>query len=78
MDVYQLKREYGRDLRFWGAVGVQQLMPFGTPEMIRNEVRRLKNELGRGGGFVLSTSKPISNPVPPVNAMAYFEAAMEK
>ena len=56
MDAYHLKREYGRDLRFWGAVGVQQLMPFGTPDAVREEVPSLKRELGRGGGFVLNTA----------------------
>ena len=77
MDVYHVKREYGRDLRLWGGVGVQKLLPFGTPEEVRSEIRRLKVELGKGGGFVLNTSKPLAYPIPVENAAAYFEAAME-
>ena len=34
-----LKREFGRDIAFYGAVSTQSTLPFGTPEDVRREVR---------------------------------------
>ncbi|MCK5672979.1 MAG: hypothetical protein KAH95_06370, partial [Spirochaetales bacterium] len=71
-DVYKVKKEYGKDLVLWGGVGVQKLMPFGTADEVKAEVRSLKKNLGKGGGFILNTAKPIAYPVPLENAAAYF------
>ena len=49
MDVYAFKREYGRDIRLWGGLGAQSTLPFGSAQDVRDETRRLKRELGRGG-----------------------------
>jgi len=76
MDVYRIKREYGADLRLWGGLGTQQLLPFGTPDAIRAEVRRLKAEMGRNGGYVFSSSKPILDDVPVENAVALLEETL--
>jgi len=75
MDVFALKREYGRDLRFWGGLGSQSTLPFGTPQQVRDETRRLKDELGRGGGYVLAPAKSFCAQVPMANIVAYFDAA---
>ena len=77
MPVYELKQRYGRDLVLWGGLGTQELLPFGTPEAIRNEARRLKRELGRGGGYIFSSSKPIMSDVPIANAVALIEASVK-
>lgn len=74
---YRTKEQYGASLRLWGGIGVQQLMPFGTPAEVRDEVLRAREELARGGGFILNTAKPIADPVPVENAVAYLNAAME-
>ena len=75
MDVYQLKNEYGRDLRLWGGVGIQKLLTFGTPEQVYSETKRLKERLGKGGGYVLAPTKPFNEAVPLENVMAYLRAA---
>ncbi len=77
MDIYELKKVYGKDLRFWGGLGVQSTLPFGTPQKVREDVQRLKRELGRGGGFVLNSAKPLDKPVPFENALAYLEEALK-
>jgi uroporphyrinogen decarboxylase len=74
MDVYEIKRRYGRDLRLWGGLGTQRLLPFGTPDEIRAEVARLRRELGGGGGYILAPAKPIMPEVPTENAVAAVEA----
>ena len=48
----------------------------GTPEEIRAEVAKLKQALGRGGGYVLSSAKPIMDDVPTENALAFIDEAM--
>ena len=75
MDVFELKRQYGRDIRMWGGLGAQSVLPFGTPDAVREETRRLKRELGRNGGFILAPAKPFGEEVPIENIAAYFEEA---
>jgi uroporphyrinogen decarboxylase len=76
-DIYAMKREYGRHITFEGGIGTQGLLPRGTPEAIRTEVGRLKRELGRDGGFIISPTKPILPDVPTENAVACVEAILE-
>lgn len=68
-----LKREYGRDLAFWGSIGVQSHLPFGTAEDVRQEVRRRMDTIGRGGGLVLAPSHVIPPEAPWENVLAFFE-----
>jgi len=74
MDVYEIKRRYGKDLRLWGGLGTQRLIPFGTPDEIRAEIGRLRRELGSGGGYILAPAKPLMPEVPTENAAAVVEA----
>jgi uroporphyrinogen decarboxylase len=74
MDVYAIKRQFGKDLRLWGGLGTQRLIPFGAPAEIRQEVARLRAELGRGGGYILAPAKPLMEEVPTQNAAAVVEA----
>lgn len=74
MDVYELKRRYGGRITFWGGLGTQRLIPFGTPAEIRREVRRLCEELGRGGGYILAPAKALQPETPTANAVAVVEA----
>ncbi len=77
MPVYEIKKRYGRDLRLWGGLGTQRLLPFGTPREIRAEVRRLKRKMGAGGGYVLTSSKPVMDEVPLENAVAFVEEVLD-
>jgi uroporphyrinogen decarboxylase len=75
MDVLALKREFGRDLAFCGGLGTQRLLPRGSPEEVRREVRRLKRELGRGGGYILEPGITLQADVPLANLLALIEEA---
>jgi len=77
MPVYEIKKRFGKNIRLWGGVGTQHLLPFGTPKEIRDEVKRMKKELGAGGGYVLSSSKPIMKEVPVENAAAFLEEVIQ-
>jgi uroporphyrinogen decarboxylase len=78
MDVYEIKRRYGRNLRLWGGLGTQQLLPFGSPEEVRREIRRLAREMGKGGGYILAPAKPLMEDVPVANAVAVIEEFARK
>jgi uroporphyrinogen decarboxylase len=78
MDVLALKREFGRDLTLCGGLGTQRLLPRGSPEEIRREVRRLKKELGRGGGYILEPGITLQADVPLPNMLAMIEEAKSK
>lgn len=75
MDLGCLKREYGRDLTFCGGLNTQQLLPGGTPEEIRQEVNRLGEEMGQGGGYILEPGITVQGDVPAENLIAAVEAA---
>ncbi len=77
-DVYAMNRAVGDRMTFEGGVGTQELLPRGTPEGIRAEIERLCDEIGRGGGFILSPTKPIMPDVPTENAVACVEAILEQ
>ena len=74
MDPYDLKRRFGGDITFWGGLGAQSTVPFGTPAEIRAVVRRLCREMGRGGGYILASAKPMEADTPVENAAAVVEA----
>jgi uroporphyrinogen decarboxylase len=78
MDTADLKKRFGNDISFWGGgCDTQRILPFGTPDEIREEVRRRIGVLAEGGGFVFSTVHNIQNEVPPENIIAMFEAFNE-
>jgi len=74
MDPGQMKRQFGDRLTFFGGVSVQSLLPRGTPQQIRDEVRRLCDTVGRGGGFILAPSHDLPGDIPLQNMVALIEA----
>jgi len=76
-DLARLKREYGRHLAFWGSIGVQSNLPFGTPADVRDEVRERMDTIGRGGGLVIAPSHVIPPETPWENVVAFFDAVEE-
>jgi uroporphyrinogen decarboxylase len=76
MDPAGLKRDFGKDIVFWGgACNPQGVLAFGTPEQVADEVRRNIDALAPGGGFVLANVHNIQNLVPPENIVAMFDTA---
>lgn len=76
-DTAKLKREFGDRLAFWGAIDTHHVLPSGTPDEVRAEVRRRIRDLGPGGGYVISPVHNIQPDVPPENVVAMYEAAFE-
>jgi uroporphyrinogen decarboxylase len=78
MDPYAIKRQYGSQLCFYGGVSVQKLLPFGTPEQIREEVRHLIAEVGRGGGFIIGPSHDMPGDIPLENLIALIDTIRDQ
>ncbi len=78
MDTKILKREFGRDLSFWGGgLDTQHILPKASPKQVKDEVKRRIDDLAPGGGFIFSQVHNIQHDVPPENIMAMWEAVQE-
>lgn len=75
MEPEMLKRRFGDRITFWGGINTQEVLPFGTPNAVRAEVRRMIGLLGESGGFVLNSVHNIQNDVPVENIIALFDEA---
>jgi len=75
MDTAELKRQFGKDLCFWGGgCDTQRVLNYGQRETIEREVARRVADLAPGGGFVFTQVHNIQPDVPPENIMAMIEA----
>jgi uroporphyrinogen decarboxylase len=78
MDPVELKREFGKELVFWGGgVDTQNVLGNGMPQAVRDHVRRNIEALAPGGGFVFATVHNTQANVPPQNFMAMWETLQE-
>ena len=69
-----IKREFGSELSFWGGgCDTQRVLPFGTPEAVKSDVKQRIEHLSPGGGFIFCTVHNIQADVPPENIMAMYE-----
>lgn len=78
MDRGRLKKQFGRNICFWGGVDEQKVLPFGSAADVRREVQEAVESLGRGGGYVLSAAHNMQPDVPPENILAMFAACREQ
>ncbi len=76
-DLKSLKAKYGDRIVFCGAVDTHRVLPFGTPDEVRQEVKRVIQALGSGGGFMLGGVHTIMNDVPAQNVLAMVDAVEE-
>jgi len=78
MDPQSLKREYGKDLVFWGGgVDTQKTLPFGTPDQVYKEVRERIEIFNQGGGFVFNAIHNMQANSPVENMLAMREAILD-
>jgi hypothetical protein len=77
MDPAYLKKAFGHKLCFHGMISTAGILAFGTPQQVRDEVRRILNIMMPGGGFALSPTHMIQSNTPVGNILAMYEAAQE-
>jgi hypothetical protein len=74
-DLATIGRHYGEPISFWGGIGTQSTMPFGTPEDVRQKVSEVQAALGTGGGLLLAPTHILEPEVPWENIEAFVVAA---
>ena len=78
MEPSKLKEQFGKNIVFWGgAIDSQHILPFASPEVVREEVRKNLAVLKPGGGYVFNNVHNLQAGVPPENIVAMYEAAYE-
>lgn len=72
-----VKEQFGDRLAFNAGLGVQSVLPFGTPDEVRKHVRQVIERLGAGGGLIIGPSHVIERDTPLENILAMLEAIDE-
>jgi uroporphyrinogen decarboxylase len=78
MEPEKIKREFGKDIVFWGGgCDTREILNLATADQVREHVRKRMDILSSGGGFVFATVHNILSDVPPENIVAAFETARD-
>jgi uroporphyrinogen decarboxylase len=77
MDSVRIKEKTAGKMALWGGIDTHVVLPKGTSEDVREEVKRKIAVYGKGGGYMLSADHNILVDVPPPNLITMFEAAAE-
>lgn len=76
-DLAALKKRFGKNIVFCGGIDTHRILPFGTIEEVRQEVKRVIQILGPGGGCMIGAVHTVMNDVPPENVLAMVDAVEE-
>jgi uroporphyrinogen decarboxylase len=76
-DLAGLKKRFGKNIIFCGGIDTHRILPTGSPEEVREEVKRVIELLGKGGGYMVASVHTIMNDVPPENVLAMVDAVEE-
>jgi len=74
MDIGLLKREFGRKICFWGAVGAQSVLARTSPEQVMAGVKRTLEIMAPGGGYIAAPCHTLTEEVPWASILAFHEA----
>ncbi|MBI4976641.1 MAG: uroporphyrinogen-III decarboxylase-like protein [Spirochaetes bacterium] len=72
MDTAALMKQYRGRLSFHGGLSTQKILPYGTPDEVRAEVRRLIG-LGSDGSYIFAPAHSVEGDVPVENLVAFIE-----
>ena len=76
-DFAKIKSEFGRDLCFEGGMDIQDVLPNGSPEDVRQHVKKISQTLGKGGGYIFGTAHNLLPDTPTENILALVDAYHE-
>ena len=78
MEPERLKKEFGKEITFWGGgCDTRSVLPQGTPEDVKEDVKRRIEIFAKDGGFVFNQIHNVLADVPPQNMIAMYDAAYE-
>ena len=73
IDPFEVKKQYGDKLSFYGGISTQRTLPFGTVENVKDEVKRLLDVVGSDGGYIASPAHSVPGDAKPENLAAMIE-----
>lgn len=76
-DLGSLKKRFGKNILFCGGIDTHRVLPTGTTEEVRDEVKRVMQMMGEGGGYMVASVHTIMNDVPPENVLAMVDAVKD-
>jgi uroporphyrinogen decarboxylase len=74
MDISFLKREFGKDISFWGGVGAQSVLARTTPQQVMDGVRKTLSIMAPGGGYIAAPCHALTEEVPWESIVAFHKA----
>ncbi len=78
MDPGILKKEFGKYITFWGgAVDVQKVLPFGTPDDVKKQARQNIEIFFKDGGYVFANIHNLQARIPIENIVAMIDVVHE-
>ncbi len=77
-DIYELKREYGKDITFFGGLSLQKTLPFGTVHDVMEETAYKARVLSKDGGYIVAPSHAVTRDVPAENVDAMLKVLMNQ
>jgi uroporphyrinogen decarboxylase len=77
-DIGAIKKEYGKDLTFWGGVSVQKALPYMNREELIREIARVANTLRKDGGLILAPTHAITPDIPPESVLTMAEVFLNQ
>jgi uroporphyrinogen decarboxylase len=72
-DIYKVKKEFGDCLSFWGGISTQALLPFATPQKVKEKTIEIMRVMGKNGGYIASPTHAVPGDVPPENIEVLIE-----
>jgi uroporphyrinogen decarboxylase len=72
-DIADIKKRYGKNLTFWGAISTQSCLPRMKPREVQEEIVRIVTALNPDGGYILAPTHSVPGDVPPENILAMLE-----
>jgi uroporphyrinogen decarboxylase len=74
-DLTEIGLQFDDRVAFWGGIGTQTTMPYGTTHIVERKVQEVQSQLGRRGGLLLAPSHILEPEVPWENVLAFVDAA---
>ena len=76
-EIAEIAKKYGDKIAFHGGIDTQQLLPYGTPQQVKDATKNCIDVLGANGRYIIAPSQEIMLDVPTENIMAMIEAIKE-
>ena len=77
-DIKKVKNEFGNDLSFWGGISTQRMLPFETPDGVKQKTAEIMRIMSKGGGFIAAPTHAMPYDIPAENAVAMIEVFMNQ